>query len=438
MCLKISTLFLFLFLTTVNFVRGSILSEDDKVDFSYLIGLSPEEQMQTLALPYKSTMKLSATVLGQDVFSGSTVYLGLNDSGDYVALTNAHCVMPWYRGRQWIASLFLNIDEDEDVQRFAVVDIEFHPQWFSSGKQPRFDIAKLKLSLVDHPDDSHAVEVNYKIPKEFPDISLIKQPEEPEILNQDAPECPEYSSENIDEYREKVDIYCSIVEERNDSLKFYSTAMDEYLDTYNAAINDYYKYNDYLSVSVGYGLNGDVAQHFTYNDGVKRAVVSPLNMLTRYEDGKVYFIVSHPIGMHSDKTDIAIPREEPIVGELGIRYGMSGGGVYLNKKLIAINRGASLEPSNNFLGKTMQSLSSIYQNYLGKYLTALGAPMPFMNPEVGQVAAPLLLSVHQDWINAPVESNGQSLSSYLYSFMPEAQTSSSLAILGVAAFWYLG
>lgn len=127
---------------------------------------------------------------------------------------------------------------------------------------------------------------------------------------------------------------------------------------------------------------------------------------------------------------------------------MSGGGLYqksdtsknLNDQLVGICRGHYSAPES-LISDSLKRIRSLYSDNFGKYCTAAGIRMPFMNPVNGDSFTFISLSPLKDWINSPVQANGQTQEQYIQSWVPSKKTAGlltlSISTIGYALWSYL-
>ena len=414
-----------------------------------------DQDMFEIAAPHHSTMKLTAhTPLGQ-FFSGSATYIGQNEAGDYIALTNAHCVQFWHRATKCLASFSIDHVTEEGTQQFRITDIEFHPEWFPSQKSSNYDIVKLKLDRDSLPNDSLATPVNYGLTTRAMEAPTLTDFDE-SILGPEPKLPPEYDKIKDSSKLEDLNSKDQILEKHLSDLTQYDlrrkSALDEYTLHLNETVNQYaaslHPFDGQSFVSVGYGTDGPCRlTHFAKNDQKKRATSTRLLMNIPDQNGVFRLISSQPLGLEYNNETGSY--DETNQNEYGARYGMSGGGLYRfignNKEpgyeLIGMNKSHS-HISTSRVYYDIQRTKSYYQNYLGKYIAAAGIPTPFINPIKGQTSIFISLSPIKDWINAPVIANKQTAAQYLYSWIPGKTTSAvltaSASVIGYAAWSYFG
>lgn len=153
---------------------------------------------------------------------------------------------------------------------------------------------------------------------------------------------------------------------------------------------------------VGYGANGDVGSWLSRCDGKKRAVTAKICGLKCFNNTKDMPLLYSNFGyrMEYNIKNLEDPREgtlKPIPlmeYEGGSRPGMSGGGVFFKMQYVAIPTNTSVEENNE---GWLLRLRRFSRNRL-KYLAAVGVPVPFMLPVIGNKACYLILGTHKDWI----------------------------------------
>ena len=411
---------------------------------SSLCGPSPQskadQDMFEIAAPHHSTMKLMAHTPFGEFFSGSATYIGQNKEGDYIALTNAHCVEFWYRATKFLASFTIDHVTEEGTEQFCITDIEFHPQWFSSQKNLNYDVVKLKLDQKTIPNNSLTTPVNYnfhlktiEIPKtvDFDESILGPRPKLP-------PEYEELKKSSRPEDKKRMEkIFIKFLDDLDAYKEREASAREEHEKRKDVNYKEYMEFLEYFDpqsfVSVGFGTDGPCTNmHFAKNDQKKRGTSVRLRRKAVNTHNACRTIRSEPLG-HKFNANTQKFEDVTTSNEYGTRYGMSGGGLYRfignnqepGYELIGINKSKS-HISTSRVYYAIQRTKSYYQNYLGKYIAAAGIPTPFINPVKGQYSVFLSLSPLEDWINSPFSANGQTTKQYLHSWFPGKTTSAAL------------
>ena len=158
----------------------------------------------------------------------------------------------------------------------------------------------------------------------------------------------------------------------------------------------------YQSVNiVGYGVNGSVGSWFSRCDGKKRAVTSYINGFKQFDSTPNMSLLYSNCGY----TEEYNPKDSGYPGKVtlkprplkeyegGVRPGMSGGGVFLNAQYLAIPTSFSVDDNAGWWLPLRYFLSEKL-----KYLAAIGIPVPFMIPIMGNQNNYLVLGTHKDWI----------------------------------------
>lgn len=163
-----------------------------------------------------------------------------------------------------------------------------------------------------------------------------------------------------------------------------------FTETYNIERAAMDSFHNKPIVSVGYGTSGDVGG-YGRNDGQLRASALMINNLASFgKNSQTLSLIDIFFGVEfSAQKWVSRPL---MIAEGGFRKGMSGGAILLDNELVALNA-SSHHNSKKLLTKIKYRLLNKF-----KYVTALGIPMPFINPEIGYVFLGINLAVHQKWI----------------------------------------
>ncbi|MEI7493761.1 MAG: hypothetical protein WCJ92_04095, partial [Alphaproteobacteria bacterium] len=150
---------------------------------------------------------------------------------------------------------------------------------------------------------------------------------------------------------------------------------------------------------IGYGISGDVGSWFGSCDGLKRAIVSPIDSYFSYVPGQIVGIASY-FGMKVEY-DGAASRKDTVIAlkahQAGFRPGMSGGGVFYDDKYVAISS------RHNFIPSWRSQIRRALYTFL-KGIAALGIPTPFLQPTIGDQECFLILGPLKAWIENKRES----------------------------------
>jgi|GEM_PF-6351907 len=336
------------------------------------------------------------------IFGASGVYVGKKS-----VLTAAHCLDPWIWGGKLRVDLYVVVERQGPTfkTRYKVTDCKVHPQWRSSAEMQN-DIAILQLS--EEIQTLKGLEPFYGIPKTDPVLDLTPEKikliqRTMSILGDDLNNVIAMNDHNLPAQELKK------LKEKDESLKSEKENCEKRIHAIDEQIARVKAFNGQKIVEIGYGTNGILGAVFSYNDGRKRLTESLLMDFvscssTNLPTNTALAFSRSSVGMGLDPETFTPKRRALLPLEGGSRYGMSGGAVLWVDKDNQ-ERFMGIAGSGHYdvilprgSGKITSWMRDKYTDYLGKYISALGIPAPFLNPKVGDGYYSLLLVYHQDWI----------------------------------------